>query len=162
MLARAFDRPAFRTPFQQESNLPAFLQAVEDTIRVLSTGIWQTREGVEIHRLPSLHHIRDPSVRSALEATVRELDHLRRRYKTLLSTGAIRPCGCGDPSCPTFMGHSLSEVDAPYLEEITKHIDATTVTWKVSYHSNPAAAQAPMSELGIDPGLISLARLIDF
>jgi hypothetical protein len=60
------------------------------------------------------------------------------------------------------MGHSLSEVDAPYLEEITKHIDATTVTWKVSYHSNPAAAQAPMSELGIDPGLISVARLIDF
>jgi hypothetical protein len=103
MLARAFDRPAFRTPFQQESNLPAFLQAIEDTIRVLSTGIWQTREGVEIHRLPSLHHIRDPSARSALELTVRELDHLRRRYKTLLSTGAIRACGCGDPSCPTFM-----------------------------------------------------------
>ena len=32
---------------------------IDDTIRVLNTGIWQTREGVEIHRLPSLHHIRD-------------------------------------------------------------------------------------------------------
>jgi hypothetical protein len=102
MLARAFDRPAFRTTFRHESNLPAFLQAIEDTIRVLSTGIWQTREGVEIHRLPSLHHIRNPRVRSALEMTVRELDNLRRRYKTLLSTGAIRPCGCGNPTCPTF------------------------------------------------------------
>lgn len=103
MLARAFNRPAFRTPFLQESNLPAFLQAIEDTIRVLSTGIWQTREGVEIHRLPSLHHIRDPRARSALEATVRELDLLRRRYKALLASGAITPCGCGDATCPTFM-----------------------------------------------------------
>lgn len=60
------------------------------------------------------------------------------------------------------MGHSLSEVDAAYIEEIIKHIDATAVTWKVSYHSNPATAQARMSELGIDPSLISLARLIDF
>lgn len=60
------------------------------------------------------------------------------------------------------MGHSLSEVDAPYIEEIIKHIDATAVTWKVSYHSNPATAQARMSELGIDPSLISLTRLIDF
>ncbi|MDL2406817.1 hypothetical protein PY650_14340 [Rhizobium calliandrae] len=39
MLARAFDRPAFRTAFHQESNLPAFQQAIDDTIRVLSTGI---------------------------------------------------------------------------------------------------------------------------
>jgi len=103
MLARAFDRPAFRTPFQQESNLNAFQQAIDDTIRVLSTGIWQTREGVEIHRLPSLHHIRDAGIRSALELTVRELDQLRRRFKMLLSSGEIRPCGCGNPTCPTFM-----------------------------------------------------------
>jgi hypothetical protein len=103
MFARTFDRPAFQTPFQHESNLPAFLKAIEDTIRALSTGIWQTRENVEIHRIPSLHHVRDPSVRSALQATVHELDNLRRRYKALLSTGAIRPCGCGNPSCPTFM-----------------------------------------------------------
>jgi LmbE family N-acetylglucosaminyl deacetylase len=53
MLAGAFDRPAFRTPFQQESNLHAFQQAIDDTIRVLSTGVWQTREGAEIHRLPA-------------------------------------------------------------------------------------------------------------
>lgn len=103
MFARAFDRPAFRTPFQQESNLPAFQQAIDDTIRVLSTGIWQTREGVEIHRLPSLHHIRDAGVRRGLEATVRELDQLRRRFKALLKAGEIRPCGCGNPTCPTFM-----------------------------------------------------------
>jgi hypothetical protein len=60
------------------------------------------------------------------------------------------------------MRHSLSEVDASYLEEVIKNIDVTTVTWKVSYHSNPAPAEARMAELGVDPGLISFARLIDF
>jgi len=99
LLAHSIDR----TPFQQESNLHAFQQAIDDTIRVLSTGIWQTREGVEIHRFPSLHHIRDAGIGSALELTVRELDQLRRRFKVLLSSGEIRPCGCGNPSCPTFM-----------------------------------------------------------
>jgi hypothetical protein len=113
MFARAFDRPAFRTPFQQESDLPAFQQAIDDTIRVLSTGIWQTRESVEIHRLPSLHHIRDAGIRSALELTARELDQLRRPFKTLLSSGEIRPCGCGNPICPTFMltGAAAREMD---------------------------------------------------
>ncbi|MET4331944.1 hypothetical protein ABIB80_007806 [Bradyrhizobium sp. i1.15.2] len=77
MFVRAFDRPAFRTPFQQESNLHAFQQAIDDTIRVLSTGIWRTRERAEIHRLPSLHHIRDAGIRSAVELTVRELDRKR-------------------------------------------------------------------------------------
>ncbi|MBM7488145.1 hypothetical protein ACVWWI_006303 [Bradyrhizobium sp. USDA 3686] len=41
IFVRAFDRPAFRMPFQQESNLRAFQQAIDDTLRVLSTGIWQ-------------------------------------------------------------------------------------------------------------------------
>ncbi|WP_287261186.1 hypothetical protein [Mesorhizobium sp.] len=113
MFARAFDRPAFRTPFQQESNLHAFQQAIDDTIRVLSTGIWQTREGDEIHRLPSLHRIRGAGIRSALELTVRELDQLRRRFKTLLSSGEIKPCGCGNPTCPTFM---LSDAAARELD----------------------------------------------
>jgi hypothetical protein len=60
------------------------------------------------------------------------------------------------------MGHSLSEVDAPYFEEIIKNIDPTAVRWKVSYHSTPASAQASMSELGIDPALSTFARLSEF
>jgi hypothetical protein len=42
LMTRAFDRPAFRTPFHGESSLPAFKQAITDTIQVLNTGIWQT------------------------------------------------------------------------------------------------------------------------
>lgn len=114
MLARAFDRPAFRTPFHQESNLHAFQQAIDDTIRVFNTGIWQTREGVEIHRLPSLHHIRDAGIRDALGLTVRELDRLRRRFKELLVSGEIRHCGCGNPACPTFM---LTDAAARELDQ---------------------------------------------
>jgi Bacteriophage abortive infection AbiH len=60
------------------------------------------------------------------------------------------------------MGHSLSEVDAPYFEEIIKNIDPTAVRWKVSYHSTPVSAQASMSELGIDPALSTFARLSEF
>lgn len=103
MLANAFDRAAFRTPFHLESSLPAFQQAIDDTIRVLQTGVWQTREGVEIHRLPSLHHVRDAVIRDALKATVRELDGLRRKFRAMLSSGEIRHCACDQPACPVFM-----------------------------------------------------------
>ncbi|HVC60309.1 MAG TPA: hypothetical protein VND19_08135 [Acetobacteraceae bacterium] len=41
-----FERPAFRTPFRQESSLPAFLQAIEDTIGALNTSIWRTRDAI--------------------------------------------------------------------------------------------------------------------
>jgi hypothetical protein len=56
-LIRVFDRPAFQTPFHQESSLPAFRQAIGDTIQALNTGIWQTRDGKEIERLPSRHRL---------------------------------------------------------------------------------------------------------
>lgn len=59
LMAAVFDRPAFRTPFQQESSLPAFQQAVGDTIGALNTGVWRAREGTEIRRILSIHHIRD-------------------------------------------------------------------------------------------------------
>src|SRR5690606_18986634 len=41
LMAAVFDRPAFRTPFMVESSLPAFQQAIEDTIGALNTGIWR-------------------------------------------------------------------------------------------------------------------------
>ena len=62
LIAAVFDRPAFRTPFQQESSLPAFQQAIEDTIGALNTGLWRTREGVEIRRIPSIHHLKNQRI----------------------------------------------------------------------------------------------------
>jgi hypothetical protein len=60
------------------------------------------------------------------------------------------------------MGHSLSDVDAPYLKEIIKHIDVGAVTWKVSYHKERTEAQAQMSKLGINPSFVEFVPLIDF
>lgn len=96
LMAALFDRPAFRTPFQQESSLPAFQQAVEDTIGALNTGVWRTREGTEIRRIPSIHHIRDQRVRTVLAHVVRQVDELRRIFVSHLREGEIRHCGCGN------------------------------------------------------------------
>ncbi len=103
MMRVVFDRPAFRTPFHNESSLPAFLRAIEDSIGALNTGIWRMRDAVEIRRIPSIHHIRDAQTRAALGRVVRSLDHLRVTFKRYLASGAIRHCGCGQLDCPTFM-----------------------------------------------------------
>lgn len=103
LMAAVFDRPAFRTPFHQESSLPAFQQAIEDTIGALNTGVWRTREGTEIRRIPSIHHIRDQRVRKVLTQVVRQVDELRRIFVARLREGEIRHCQCGQPDCPTYM-----------------------------------------------------------
>lgn len=113
MMAAVFDRPAFRTPFAAESQLPAFQQAIEDTIRALNTGVWRTRDGAEIRRIPSLHNVRDEHIRAGLARVVRELDEVRRLFKLHLTHGGVQHCSCGDPSCPTFIvqPHAAKELD---------------------------------------------------
>jgi len=103
LMAAVFDRPAFRTPFQQESSLPAFQQAIEDTIGALNTGVWRTREGEEIRRIPSIHHLQDQRTQVVLAKVVLQIDELRRIFVTRLKEGEIRHCGCGQPICPTYM-----------------------------------------------------------
>ncbi|SDG71377.1 hypothetical protein SAMN05216603_103141 [Pseudomonas benzenivorans] len=102
-MAAVFDRPVFYTPFHQESSLPAFQQAIEDTIGALNTGIWRTREGEEIRRIPSIHHLRDLYTREVLGKVVRQVDELRRTFVGGLRDGKIRHCDCGNPDCPTYM-----------------------------------------------------------
>ncbi|WP_198029581.1 restriction endonuclease [Bradyrhizobium sp. WSM3983] len=103
LMAPLFDRPAFRTPFHQESSLPAFLQAIEDTIGALNTGIWRTRDGDEIRRIPSLHHLRDPLTQGHVREAARQVDELRRVFIGGLRDGSIKPCSCGKSYCHTFM-----------------------------------------------------------
>lgn len=59
------------------------------------------------------------------------------------------------------MGHSLAEVDAPYFAEIIKNIDSSSVRWMISYHCNPAGAQAEFSKFEIDMSLAGFATLDD-
>lgn len=119
LMAAVFDRPAFYTPFNQESSLPAFQQAIEDTIGALNTGIWRTREGDEIRRIPSIHHLRDQRIRAVLEKVVRQVDELRRIFVARLKEGEIQHCGCGKPDCPTYM---LTHRVADELDEARRKI----------------------------------------
>jgi hypothetical protein len=97
-LTLAFDRPAFRTHFHQESSLPRFKEALAETIRTLNTGL--TPEGVQ---LPSRHHVRDSATRATLDRLVGLLVGLRSAFDECLRRGTVKPCGCNVPDCPIFM-----------------------------------------------------------
>ncbi|MBB4097463.1 hypothetical protein [Sphingomonas kyeonggiensis] len=101
-IGQIFERPAFWTPFYAECSLSGFQQAIDDTIGALNTGVWRTREGDVIRRLPSWRDVGDPAIRKQLEGVVFALDALRRLFKKRMQEGAIRHCDCEDASCPTF------------------------------------------------------------
>lgn len=102
LLGLPFDRPAFWTPFAEECRLPDFREAIENTIGALNTGIWKSRDGVEIRRLPSILHIQNPKAQKELTGIVRDLDDLRRLFNRRLKDGSIVPCQCSDPTCDVF------------------------------------------------------------
>ncbi len=102
LMAELFDRPAFYTPFQSESSIPAFKKAITDTIEALNTGIHRLRDGTEIRRIPSRHQIKKQRFKKALSEIVKELNLLRITYDDCLRQGEIRPCNCQDPNCPVF------------------------------------------------------------
>ncbi len=102
LMAQCFDRPAFTTPFSDESSVPDFKKAITDTIEALNTGIHRLRDGTLIQRIPSRHDIQDEQIRQVVDSVVADLMKLRATYDQLLSTGDIKPCGCGRPDCPVF------------------------------------------------------------
>jgi hypothetical protein len=103
LITLAFRRPAFTTPIHMESSLPAFKKAINDTIKVLGTGIWQTRENEVIRRLPMASEVDDADARRALADALDNLVTLRTVFDNFVRCGAIKHCGCGDADCPTFM-----------------------------------------------------------
>jgi hypothetical protein len=111
-LVKAFDRPAFRTSFQQESSLPRFREAISQTIETLNTG--RTPQGLQIS---SKMQIRDTALRNSVDQLVQALVALRASYDSLLRSGDIRPCGCNVPDCPVHFLSPLAieEMDARRL-----------------------------------------------
>jgi hypothetical protein len=97
-LLAGLDRPAFRTPFHQESSLPRFKAAIAETIATINTG--KTPSGTQ---LPAKNEVRDPTIREGLDGVVERLVALRSAFDELLRTNEIRHCGCQDPDCPVFM-----------------------------------------------------------
>ena len=102
LFARVFDRPAFYTPIQQESNLGDFKQAVTDTIQALGTGIWKARDGHLIDRIPSRHQLKSRSLRTKIQAVEKALSRLRAKYDDMTKAGVLRHCQCNNPSCSTY------------------------------------------------------------
>lgn len=102
MMAKLFDRPAFYTPIHQESNLGDFKQAITDTIQALGTGIWKTRDGHVIGRIPSRQQLKDESLRKKVQSVEKALAKLRARFDELVRSGIVRHCGCNDPGCPVY------------------------------------------------------------
>lgn len=102
LMAGLFDRPAFYTPFHQESSIPAFKKAITDTIEALNTGVHRLRDGTEIRRIPSRRSVRSAETGRELSRIERMLGELRAKYDESVKTGDIGPCGCNVPDCPVF------------------------------------------------------------
>ena len=113
LMAGLFDRPAFYTPFHQESSIPAFKKAITDTIEAMNTGVHRLRDGTEIRRIPSRHAVQSAEAKKMLSQIERMLGELRARYDEGIKTGDIRPCGCNVPDCPVFFvsPRAASEMD---------------------------------------------------
>jgi len=117
LMAGLFDRPAFYTPFHQESSIPAFKKAITDTIEALNTGIHRLRDGTEIRRIPSRHSIRSVETKKKLSQIERMLGELRAKYDESVKTGDIRPCGCNVPDCPVFFVSHRVACEMDHLRE---------------------------------------------
>lgn len=89
LISLAFNRPAFSTPINQESSRPAFKKAIGDTIQVLNTGIWQTRENVVIRRLPMINDLNDKHKQEGLRETAAALEQLRTVFDDMVRRGQI-------------------------------------------------------------------------
>lgn len=117
LMAGLFDRPAFYTPFHQESSIPAFKKAITDTIEALNTGIHRLRDGTEIRRIPSRHAIQSQETKRALAQIERMLGELRAKYEEYVKNGNIRPCGCDAPDCSVFFVSSRAAIEMDRLRE---------------------------------------------
>lgn len=108
LVARLFNRPAFQTPIHCESSMPAFRQAIADTIGALNTGIWRDREGAIISRVPPSHVFPNARVSAGLTSCSKMLNTLRITLDEGIRAKAIRRCQCNDPLCKAHV------IDPPY------------------------------------------------
>jgi len=119
LIIECFDRPAFTTKFQNESNIPAFEKAIADTIEVLNTGMHRLRDGQLIRTIPSRHRINDAHLKNVLREITQLVTTLRDRFVQLKRDKEIRPCGCGSENCSIFM---LSDKACEQMDQIRSQI----------------------------------------
>ncbi|KOP67944.1 hypothetical protein AMS62_23815 [Bacillus sp. FJAT-18019] len=118
-MSRCFDRPAFSTPFYQESNLPNFIKAIEGTIEVLNTGVYRLRDGSVIKKISPRSNLKDKEIREVLSGIVDDLLELRYLYEDLIRKNEIKLCECNDESCGV---HLISPFAIETMDGIRKQI----------------------------------------
>jgi hypothetical protein len=118
--AKVFDRPAFYTPIHQESNLGDFKQAIIDTIQALGTGIWKSRDGHVIDRIPSRHQLKSDALRKQIQTVEKALSRLRAKYDEMIKIkyGVLRRCAYDNPSCSVYF---FNPYDAAHELERLRH-----------------------------------------
>lgn len=70
--------------------------------------------------------------------------------------------GLSDVDRIVVMGHSVSEVDHPYFEEVIANIDVNRVRWKVSYYGDLDGLRQRIEWLGVPAHLTEYALLNAF
>lgn len=104
LLRRAFDRPAFSTPFRQEGRMEDFERAIDDTVLALNTGVFRTRDG---HVIGDIGFGKSAVPRADWQRQLGDLEtrllHLRADVASALESGQLKSCGshcyCGDAAC---------------------------------------------------------------
>lgn len=83
-----FDRPAFRLRFEHESNLDELMEAIDDTIAAISTGVKRTRSGLQFGKpVEGKAYLDDPKIRSALNEVVDILSAAKLLYARATAAG---------------------------------------------------------------------------
>jgi hypothetical protein len=73
----AFDRPAFKGPYQWHSDQERFREAIELTIQCVNTGILQNRKGTVIGTAKPKAQLKNPAWRLLGEDVERRLNRIR-------------------------------------------------------------------------------------
>ncbi|MFL0196032.1 SMEK domain-containing protein [Clostridium sp. WILCCON 0269] len=118
-IGNCFDRPAFKTPFYLESNLPNFKKAIEDTIEAINTGVYRLRDNTIVEIIYPKSKIKDDEARKRLGKIVDKLIILRSTYDKLISDNEIRLCGCGSAECGV---HLLSSMACEKMDSLRREI----------------------------------------
>ncbi|MBO9101291.1 MULTISPECIES: bacteriophage abortive infection AbiH family protein [unclassified Rhizobium] len=92
-------------------------------------------------------------------------DYFRDTFKPtakVIVKNAAFFAGLSDVDRIVVMGHSVSEVDHPYFEEVIANIDVNLVRWKVSYYGDLDGLRKRMEALGVPAHLTEYALLDAF
>lgn len=132
LVARVFDRPAFQTPFQKESSIAAFRQALSNTVEALNTGLWRARDGAHIGRVPSKNDFNSADVRAALGMAVTRIIELRGIFDDAERQRHVVRCACSQPDCPVFTAdlavvQEMNRRRLEILEELRRFIPDISV-----------------------------------